>query len=218
MKNRTVKILSLSFVVIFSSFFLAGCGKKTSTLKNMEPTSTPSRLVELKPEEKPYISLIPREDGHELKMKISHIPASISQIEYELIYTAIDNKLEMEKGVGDTIKVTNDNLERDLLLGTASCTNGCKYKYDEGVTGGTLSLTLISANGQMSTLEIPFTFKSANDVKKDNNLISLKTDNFSTKLTPKTGEFYVLLKNALVYSLFSSNSSKSLVGDYPINQ
>lgn len=217
MKNKITQILTLSFFVIFSSFCLSGCGKKTTT-QNTEPTPTPVRLLELKDEEKPYISLVPREDGHELKMKISKIPASISQIEYELIYTAVDKNLEMEKGVGDTIKVDSSNLERDLLLGTASCTNGCKYKYDEGVTGGTLSLTLISTNGQMSTLEVPFTFKSANDVKKDNNLISLKTDNFSTKLTPKTGEFYILLKNALVYSLFSSNSNKSLIGDYPIDK
>ena len=45
----------------------------------------------------------------------------------------------MEKGVGDTVKLTSNSFEKDLLLGTESCTNGCKYKFDEGVVGGVLS-------------------------------------------------------------------------------
>lgn len=217
MKNKIARVLSLSLIVVLSSFFLSACGKQTTTQKIM-PTPTP-RLLELKPEEKPYISLIPREDGHSLKLKLSNISPSISQIEYEMVYTAVDNGLEMEKGVGDTIKIDGSSLERDLLLGTASCTNGCKYKYDVGITGGTVSLTLISTSGQVSTLETPFTLISGTDLKKANNIISLKGDSFTTKVAsvqPK--DFYVFLKNALVYSLFSNNVTKSLVGEFPVNQ
>lgn len=212
--KKITKFTALLSIIILSSFIFSACGKKPIETQKTEPTPI-SKLVELTPEEKPYISLIPREDGHSLKLKITKIPSFVTQIEYELVYTAIDNGLEIEKGAGDTIKVDSTTLERDILLGTASCTNGCKYKYDEGVTGGMVSLTLDSENGQVSTIESPFTLKSTIQLKKDSNNISIKDDSFSTKVTTKANEFYVLIKNALVYSLFSS---KGLVNDYPINQ
>lgn len=211
--KKIIKITSLSLIIILSSFVFSACGKKTATPKT-EPTPVP-RLVELTPEKKPYISLVPRDDGHSLKLKINKIQTSISQIEYELIYTAVDNGLEIEKGAGDTIKVDSTSLERDILLGTASCTNDCKYKYDTGVTGGIVSLTLISDNGQISTIEAPFVLKSTADLKKENNNIALSNDTFSTKVTTKPNEFYILIKNALVYSLFSN---RGLIGDYPITE
>lgn len=212
--KKITKFTALLSIIILSSFVFSACGKKPTETQKTEPSPV-SKLVELTPEQKPYISLIPREDGHSLKLKITKIPSSVTQVEYELVYTAVDNGLEIEKGAGDTIKVDSTNLERDILLGTASCTNGCKYKYDTGVTGGIVSLTLISENNQISTIEAPFTLKSTVDLKKENNNISVKDDSFSTKVTTKANEFYILIKNALVYSLFSN---KGLINDYPINQ
>ena len=67
-----------------------------------------------------------------------------------------DGNMEIEKGLGDTIKDVGTTIERKLLLGTESCTNGCKYKYDEGVSGGTISLKFSLRNKpQVATIDIP---------------------------------------------------------------
>ena len=199
------KIISLSLVIILSSFFLSACGKKTSkTTTNITPVA---KTLELSDSEKPTISLIPRADGHELKLKIDNIPSQISQIEYELIYSAQDSGLEMEKGVGDTVKVTSKNVEKDLLLGTSSCTNGCKYKYDEGVTSGTLSLTFSTDNNQSLSYETPFVLKTSSDIKKDGGL-SLSTENLVIKASTTTkSDYFIVIKNLKpFYSVFSNGT------------
>ncbi len=196
-------------IILLSSFFLFGCNSNSTPT----PTPTPSpKIIELSQNEKPIVSLIPRTDGHEIKLKIENIPPTINQIEYELLYTAVDNNMEIEKGAGDTIKLTSQSVERNLLLGTSSCTNGCKYKYDNGVTGGTLSLTLITNNNQIITFETPFTLKTGKDIKKANNTITLPVENYSqTVSNPKPASFYLLLKNfgspdGAPYKLFESGS------------
>jgi len=198
---------SAIFLLLISTFLLSACGSK----KTASPTPAPSPttgpvLVELSPAERPYISIIPRADGHELKLKISRIPSSIKQIEYELLYTATDNGMEIEKGIGDNLQVNSPTIERDLLLGTSSCTNGCKYKYDNGVTGGSLSLTFITGNSQLSTFQTPFTLKSGSEIKKTG--LGLTTENFSLTAASVANDFYLLLKN---YGLPSSDTAAKTV-------
>lgn len=200
-------------IVLSSALLLSACGKKQQATP--APTPTP-RLVELSPEIRPYISLIPRADGHELKLKFSALDPSIAKIEYELLYLAQDEGLEIEKGVSGTI--TADEIEKDLLLGTASCTNGCKYKYDAGVTGGTLELNIFTTDNQVANYKTPFTLKSTADLKTDKTL-SLDSQDFSLQVTPSASEFFVLLKNfgtngqvvTDIYSVFSSGSGKGKV-------
>jgi len=223
--------ISKIFLVTIFSVILFGCGKKPTTTA---PTPQP-KVYEIPLDQRPYVSITPRRYGHMLYLKIINIPSNISQIEYELLYTAIDNGNEIEKGVGDTIKEINKSVERSLLLGTESCTNGCKYKYDTGIVGGTITLSFISNNNQIATYQAPFTLKSATDIKKDNNTISLSAENFSIKATIAGGGYYVLLKNYNNnYSVFGSSatnskfvsispdtitkSTPSLVGDYLISQ
>jgi len=233
--NKT-KFLSLALIVLGSSFLLSGCGKKpTTTTKPITTTKKPTTELVLSDSEKPIISLIPRADGHELKLKLDNIPSNVNQIDYELIYSASDNGLVMEKGVGDTVKNVSKTLEKDLLLGTASCTNGCKYKYDEGVNSGTLSLTLYTADNQSTTFESPFILKTSADIKKDGGF-KLDTESFSVKATTSTkSDYFVVVKNyPSYYSVFSSGTGagkvtsitpttvtktdmNSLVGNYSIN-
>lgn len=210
------KKIVLGATIIFSSLLLSACGKNQTA--SPTPTSVPKQ-AEIKPQDRPYISLIPRSDGHQLKLKINHIPSSVTQIEYELIYSASDQGNEIEKGLGDTLKVTGADMERDLLLGTESCTNGCKYKYDEGITGGTLTLNLIS-NGLVSTYETPFAFLSSVDIKKSGGLTLPTDDNLNIKATPAISEYFVLLHNygypanvssGTIYTVFASNSGKGKV-------
>lgn len=204
----------LSIFIVFISFILlSSCGKKAEIKNN--PTPVTNKVVEMPLADRPDISLTPRADGHLLLLKISKVPSYISQIEYEVLYTATDKNSEIEKGVGDTIKDVTSTIERSLLLGTESCTNGCKYKYDEGVNGGTVILKFINKNGQVSIFETPFTLKSTAQIVTDGK-INLSVENFSvtpkSKLTGK--DFFILIKNYKGgYSVFS-NSSNSLVGNY----
>lgn len=207
------QIITFSILTI-SMLLLSACGAQKPEIQ-IEPTPTVTKLIELKPEDQPYIKLIPRADGYELKLIVQKLNSNISEVDYELVYTATDNGQEIEKGVSGNIKVEGQSIERDLLLGTSSCTNGCKYKYDTGVSQGTLSLVLATSLGQVSTYETPFTLKSSAALKKEKE-IGLPSENFSVKVTPKIGEYYTIIKNALNYSVFSSNKSNPLVSETPL--
>jgi len=234
--KKSIKFFGLVAIILSSSFLLSACGKKTTTSTTNKNT-TPAKQIELSAEEKPTVNLIPRADGHNLTLKITGIPTKFTTVDYELIYTAKDQNLEIEKGVSGTIKTTGSTLEKDdLLLGTASCTNGCKYKYDEGVTGGTLTLTLTTADKQYVTYETPFTLKSATDLNKDKKLgIDQENLIINGTVTSKSDYFIVIKNFKSVYSVFSSGNGKgkitsiepttvtktdltSFVGDYTIAQ
>lgn len=149
------------FLLLITSFTLSACGTKKSVTP-ATPTPVP-RELSITEDQKPTVALTSREDGHELTLSISKINPIFSKIEYELIYTASDAGLEIEKGVSGNIEakdITNSSASRKILLGTESCTNGCKYKYDSGVNGGTLIMTLITQDNQVASLEMPFTLTS----------------------------------------------------------
>ena len=235
--NKLIKTFVLVAIVISSSFLLSACGKKTTTTSTTKTSTKVSKQIQLGADEKPTVNLIPRADGHNLTIKITNIPTKFTSVDYELVYTAKDQNIEIEKGVSGTLKPTNSTLEKnDLLLGTASCTNGCKYKYDEGVTGGTLTLTLNTDNKEYVTYTTPFTLKSATDLNKDKKL-SLDQENFviNGTVTSKSDYFIVIKNFKSVYSVFSSGNGKgkiisiapttvtkneltSFVGDYTIAQ
>lgn len=233
--RKIINNLLLIAIIISSTLLLSACTKKSSTSQNITPTSSVSKEIQLSDNEKPTVSLIPRADGHELKLKLKNIPNKFTNIDYELIYTASDQGLEIEKGVSGTIKDSGSTIERDLLLGTSSCTNGCKYKYDEGVNGGVLTVTLTTNDRQYVTFETPFVIKSSAQINKDKSL-KLDQESFEIKgtVTSKT-DFFVSIKNFQpIYSVFSSgngagkitsiepstvtkDSMTTFVGDYQIN-
>lgn len=160
-KKITSKFLITSLVLLSSTLILSSCGAKKPVV-TAAPTPVPRELT-ITDDQKPTIALTPREDGHELTLNISKINSIFTKIEYELIYTAQDSGLSIEKGVSGNVEpkdLTNGQVERKILLGTESCTNGCKYKYDAGVNGGSLNLTLITKDNQVASLEMPFTLTS----------------------------------------------------------
>ena len=233
--KKIINFLLIATVLVSSTFFLSACTKKTNTT-TIQPQKTKevAKQIELSENEKPYISLIPRDDGHELKFKVRDIPSKFSTAEYELIYTAEDEGLEIEKGVSGTVKLTDLAFEKDLLLGTSSCTNGCKYKYDEGITGGVLTLTLTTNDKQYITFETPFVLTTSALINK-NKSINITQENFEVKATATSkNDFFIAIKNIKpMYSIFSNGNGagkitliqpntitkenlNSLVGDYLI--
>jgi len=213
MKNKnTIYFIigAIILIIVMIITIVVGKNKKTTTSSNTTETKTTEELS-LSDEEKPYISLVPQADGHRLNLKISDIPKNISEIEYDLIYTAKDENIEIEKGVGGTAKIEGNSIERELLLGTESCTNGCKYKYDEGITGGTLTLSFMTADGQSALYEAPFVFLTSTDIKTKG--LSLETENLLIKATISSkNDYFVLIKNFKpVYSVFSSGNGSGKV-------
>lgn len=234
--NKIFKLFVFTAIILSSSFLLSACDKKnTSTNTPTKSTSKKAIEVQLADNEKPYISLIPSADGHTLSFKMTSIPSNFSTIEYELIYTAKDQNLEIEKGVSGTINLSGaSNLDKDLLLGTASCTNGCKYKYDEGVTGGTLNITLKTNENKYTTFSSSFVLKNGADINKEKKL-SLDDFVVNGTVTSKS-DYFVAIKNfKSQYSIFSNGNGKakitniepstitkkdlnSLIGDYSIGE
>ena len=146
------------FLFLITSLTLSACGTK-KTVTQATPTPVPRELT-ITDNQKPTINLTSREDGHELTLIISKVDPIFTKIEYELIYTASDAGIEIEKGVSGNVEskdYVNGVAQRKILLGTESCTSGCKYKYDAGVNGGNLNLTMITKDNQVASLEIPFT-------------------------------------------------------------
>ena len=93
------------------------------------------KINDLELEKRPYVSLVPREDGKELFLTISNLKLREAKVEYELEYQAGT----MIQGVFGRIDFGEETppVTKKLLLG--SCSKG-KCKYDEDVTGGTLTL------------------------------------------------------------------------------
>jgi len=174
MKIKTVCLIA-------ASILLAACGSGSNTSK-ITPTPT-TKAVEMPVSERPMISLTPSADGHYLDLKLAGVPASITSIEYEVLYDATDNGSQIEKGIGDTVKLITSTIDKNLLLGTESCTNGCKYSYDKGIVGGELTINFIDNNGQESTFDTPYVLKTTADINKAGAL-TLPTDNFSSNPKP----------------------------------
>lgn len=197
------------FLVLVSSLFLSSCGKKSET--TVVPTPTP-RLVELALEDRPNVSLTSRSDGHELNLKLSSVSNNITKIEYELTYVAVDNGLEIEKGASGIIEkgdIVSGNIERKILLGTESCTSGCKYKYDTGITGGNLNLIFTTSNSQISTFETPFIIRSTADIKKTGKLVWTE-QNYTYTPTKLSGSNFFIVHKDFKNGTFIVTSSGSL--------
>jgi hypothetical protein len=203
------KILSL----IAASLLLAACGTSSTTTK-IAPTPT-TKAVVMPVSERPLVSLTPSADGHYLDLKLEGVPSNITSIEYQVLYDAASNGSQIEKGIGDTIKLITSTIDKNLLLGTESCTTGCKYSYDTGIVGGEVTVNFIDNNGQESTFDTPYVLKTTADINKAGTL-TMTDNSFSVK--PKTkltgSDYFVLMQNYRGgYSVFSSRQN-SLVGNY----
>ncbi|MFH0943076.1 MAG: hypothetical protein V1810_02765 [Candidatus Beckwithbacteria bacterium] len=126
------KVLYLLLIFVFT-ISLSGCKKKAS------PTvQTPTRPVEtinqLAVADRPFVTLTPRSDGKEVVLGIDAVK-NAATVEYELEYQAES----LIQGVFGTIDFAKEPtpVAKNLLFG--SCSKG-KCKYDEGVSGGSLTL------------------------------------------------------------------------------
>lgn len=103
--------------------------KKVVTSKKRNPVN----ILDL--DKRPYITLVPRVDGHEVSMTIDNLHYKEDMVEYELEYQAGT----MLQGAGGRIdfSVESAPITKKLLFG--SCSKG-KCKYDDNVSAGSLTL------------------------------------------------------------------------------
>lgn len=114
--------------------------------KNNVPVEKEDTVVTLSLNERPVASLTPSADGHWLKLTLSKILSSAASMDYELLYQLPDGRTQ---GVPGTIKLTGqDKIERDLLMGSES---SGKFRYDEGVKQGTLTIRFRNDAGKLIT-------------------------------------------------------------------
>jgi len=162
-------------------------------------------------EERPYITLTPREDGREFKLRIEGIKDT-ELVDYELVYFAND----ISRGVTGTIELEGKtSAERDLLLGSCS-RNVCKY--DENVTEGTLSLRFQNPEGQVRKYELAFHLQTGDEAVVG---LTAGDGNFSFLGKLPTDEYYLTLSTvglpkmpqeqplAGPYAIFTSASKKA---------
>ena len=123
-------------VIIFSLFFLSGCGcNKKDTETQPSPAARKMEEINKLPiSDRPYITLTPRDDGREITLTIDKVN-NADQAEYELEY----NAGSMIQGAFGSIDFSEETLPvvKKLLFG--SCSKG-KCRYDEDVSGGSLSI------------------------------------------------------------------------------
>lgn len=134
--------LVLGIIVVVGVFFFIK-GKTTSDLggSNQEDLLVP----DIPQDQRPLASLIPSQDGHWLKMKIEGIKVEgTASLDYELLYKVSDGRTQ---GVPGTIQLKGQtSIERNLLLGSES---SGKFRYDEGVASGTLTLRFRNSSGKL---------------------------------------------------------------------
>lgn len=137
-KYLPVILLLVGISIIVAVYFLV-IKKPAKVVEEVENTQI---VVSLN--ERPITSLTPSADGHWLKLKVEKILAAAASMDYELLYELPDGRTQ---GVPGNIKLSGQNLiERDLLLGSES---SGKFRYDEGVKEGTLTLRFRNDKGKL---------------------------------------------------------------------
>jgi hypothetical protein len=194
--KKILPVLLLVLGIIIVGIVLA-VERSVNTSATPEKTSEP--IIEIPLDQRPYVSLTPTSDGHWLKLKVEDIKMNAKTLDYELIYTIADGR---QQGVPGTISLNGaTSIDRDLLLGSES---SGKFKYDQGVEKGTLTLKFRDNSGRlMGKLSTDFHLQKGADV------LTSVDGSFKYTLDKKTPDvFFVVMKTFAKegYSIFASDN------------
>lgn len=134
-------LLGVGLLVVIAAFFLVKSRKSAD--ESVDPNDE-SNLVDVPLAKRPVVSLIPTEDGHYLDLTVNKITLTSASLDYELLYKNAD---DVTQGVPGTVNIQGkDSYENKLLLGSES---SGKYRYDEGVKEGTITLRFRDGKGRL---------------------------------------------------------------------
>lgn len=114
------------------------------------PAQEEASVPELPQSQWPVVTLTPTSDptvpnslGHFLDFRVQKINVpGASSMDYLLVYTTSDGG---QQGVPGTVKLTGGDIEKKLLMGSAS---SGKYRFDAGVSTGTMTITFRDGQGK----------------------------------------------------------------------
>jgi hypothetical protein len=187
-------ILGIGILVLAVAFFI---------FKGKEEVETEETAPEIPFEMRPVTSLTPTSDGHWLNMKIEKIEIEAATLDYELLYELPDGRTQ---GVPGTVKIQKgETIERRLLLGSES---SGKFRYDEGVKQGTLTLRFRNEKGKLAgKLTAKFHLQTESD-----ELTSIDNQfKFIFDEVPKK-EFFVVMETFGIYESLETGVSKGPYG------
>lgn len=179
MKKNLLVILIIGLIVILlvgGSLFL-----RSRKAKEPSPTLKPEGvLIETTLEERPFISLTPSSDGHWLTLEITRIREADS-LEYELLYNTATGATQ---GSINTVNLKGESsYTKKILLGSESSGH---YKFDEGVTQGSLTVRLRGGKGTRK-------FITEFHLQKDDKELASIDGNFTTTGAFPKNIFYLIM-------------------------
>lgn len=196
------KIFTAGFLLV-AFFFLTGCTPKTAdknqSLAPRELSPEPTKSLEATIMERPFVTLEPTTDGHWVNLEVSNLKSDLKSVDYELIYFAGDIGNKIERGVAGSVELKGDrSFSRKILFGSESCTVKCKYKFDENVSEGVLTLKL-RGDGGVEKFESSFRLQKGTEAKEG--------------LTTGDGNFKIQADNLLATSYFLTISPIGIPGE-----
>lgn len=177
-KYLPVILGAVGVLVLLGGGFFFFRGRKA---EEPEPIKKPEGvLIETSLEERPYITLSPSSDGHWLTVDVSRIQDADS-LEYELLYNTASGATQ---GSINSVNLKGESsYSKKILLGSESRGH---YKYDEGVTQGSLTVRLRGGKG---TRKLVTDFH----VQQGDDELTSIDNNFSVEGTFPRRNFYVTM-------------------------
>ena len=133
-------LLLVGTLVLVGAFLFVKNKKEDSSIPEEE------RVSLISTEKMPSISLSKSDDGHYLNLKIEKLePLSPESLDYELLYD-VPGK-EQPQGTSSSVEISGkSSYDVEILLGSES---SGKFRYDEGVESGTLTLKFRNDKGKL---------------------------------------------------------------------
>lgn len=140
-----ILIASGVLIIVIAGFVILKSMKSAGPGANEE-----ANIPELPQSQWPVVTITPTEDpkvpnslGHFLDFQVQKINVpGASSMDYLLVYTTSDGG---QQGAPGSVKLTGGDVDRKLLLGSAS---SGKYRFDAGVSTGTMTITFRDGNGK----------------------------------------------------------------------
>lgn len=139
-KYLPIIIFIVGSLVLVGAFLFVRSGKDNSSTQEEEKTALiPSSKM-------PTISLSKSDDGHYFNLKVDNLGLlSAYTLDYEILYEVAG--YEQPQGTGSSVQISGKtSFELEILLGSES---SGKFRYDEGVEKGILTLKFRDEKGKL---------------------------------------------------------------------
>lgn len=192
-------LLFLGIAVLGIAFFVVKGGKKEEVDDSQKEEVA---ILDLSLEERPLVSLTPTSDGHYLNMKVEKIDFNPFSLDYELVYQVPGG---VQQGVPGSVTLDGvDEFEAELLLGSES---SGKFRYDEGVEEGKLTLSFRNEDGQLL-----IRYTTDFHLQSNTDLLTSPDGKFTYQLEEESDEYFVTMNTVGLPDNFSGTIKEGPYG------